>query len=99
MWCAPQAVAELGPRRRRRDNKMWRRRADSNRGVEVLQTSALATWLRRPDGGSRSVDVRLERETGFEPATPTLARSCSTTDLFPRPTRRGYHDQGALAPS
>ena len=26
----------------------------------------------------------LERETGFEPATPTLARSCSTTELFPR---------------
>ena len=28
----------------------------------------------------------LERETGFEPATPTLARLCSTTELFP-PTR------------
>ena len=26
----------------------------------------------------------FERETGFEPATPTLARSCSTTELFPR---------------
>src|SRR4026207_944220 len=26
----------------------WRRRADSNRLIEVLQTSALATWLRRP---------------------------------------------------
>src|SRR5215470_11543652 len=26
---------------------------------------------------------RLERETGFEPATPTLARSCSTPELFP----------------
>ena len=25
----------------------------------------------------------LERETGFEPATPTLARLCSTTELFP----------------
>src|SRR2546425_13314795 len=25
----------------------------------------------------------MERETGFEPATPTLARSCSTTELFP----------------
>ena len=23
-----------------------------------------------------------ERETGFEPATPTLARSCSTTELL-----------------
>ncbi len=26
---------------------MWRRRADSNRRIEVLQTSALTTWLRR----------------------------------------------------
>ncbi len=26
----------------------------------------------------------MERETGIEPATPTLARSCSTTELFPR---------------
>ncbi len=26
----------------------WRRRADSNRRIEVLQTSALTTWLRRP---------------------------------------------------
>jgi hypothetical protein len=22
--------------------------------------------------------IKMERETGFEPATPTLARSCST---------------------
>ena len=28
----------------------------------------------------------MERETGFEPATSTLARSHSTTELFP-PTR------------
>ncbi len=26
----------------------------------------------------------LERETGFEPATPALARQCSTAELFPR---------------
>lgn len=25
----------------------------------------------------------MERETGIEPAAPTLARSCSTTELFP----------------
>jgi hypothetical protein len=25
----------------------------------------------------------MERETGFEPATPALARQCSTTELFP----------------
>src|SRR4029077_15185881 len=27
--------------------------------------------------------VKMERETGFEPATSTLARSHSTTELFP----------------
>ena len=26
----------------------------------------------------------LERETGFEPATPALARQCSTAELFPQ---------------
>ena len=30
----------------------------------------------------------MERETGFEPATSTLARSHSTTELFP-PCRKG----------
>lgn len=29
--------------------------------------------------------VKLERETGFEPATLALARRCSTTELFPHP--------------
>jgi hypothetical protein len=27
---------------------IWRRRADSNRCIEVLQTSPLTTWVRRP---------------------------------------------------
>src|SRR3954465_6240589 len=31
----------------------------------------------------RAPGRRLERETGFEPATSTLARSHSTTELFP----------------
>ncbi len=26
----------------------------------------------------------MERETGIEPAAPTLARLCSTTELFPQ---------------
>ena len=30
---------------------------------------------------------KLERETGFEPATLALARRCSTTELFPLPAR------------
>jgi hypothetical protein len=32
----------------------------------------------------------LERETGLEPATPTLARLCSTTELFPPTGSKGY---------
>src|SRR5579862_7067640 len=32
----------------------------------------------------------LERETGLEPATPTLARLCSTTELFPPTGCKGY---------
>src|ERR1044071_2786854 len=33
-----------------------------------------------------SGERRMERETGFEPATSTLARSHSTTELFPLAT-------------
>ena len=29
------------------------------------------------------IEANLERETRFELATPTLARLCSTTELFP----------------
>src|SRR5688572_14377283 len=34
---------------------------------------------------------KLERETGFEPATSTLARSHSTTELFPLCSQLKYH--------
>src|ERR1700722_5958045 len=37
----------------------------------------------------------LERAKGFEPSTPTLARSCSTTELHPHPRgRRWCADDG-----
>src|ERR1700730_15732042 len=36
----------------------------------------------------------LERETGFEPATSTLARSHSTTELFPLDGLLKYHTAG-----
>ena len=35
----------------------------------------------------------MERETGFEPATPTLATLCSTTELFPLGTRVRMNQQ------
>ena len=49
----------------------WRRRAESNRRIKVLQTSRLTTWLRR-------LNKKMERETRLEPATSTLARWRST---------------------
>jgi hypothetical protein len=61
-------------------------------GMEVLQTSALPLGYCATSQVLRTVGkspVRgehcgiLERETGFEPATSTLARSHSTTELFP----------------
>jgi hypothetical protein len=33
------------------DRVIWRRRTDSNRCIKVLQTSPLATWVRRPMPG------------------------------------------------
>jgi hypothetical protein len=52
--------------------------------MEVLQTSALPLG----DGADRVLreGKKMERETGFEPATSTLARSHSTTELFPLAT-------------
>ena len=42
---------------------------------------------------------RLERETGFEPATSTLARSHSTTELFPpTSTRQPHGDRRTAVP-
>jgi hypothetical protein len=35
----------------------------------------------------------MERETRFELATPTLARLCSTTELFPPDSRANYTDK------
>ena len=35
-----------------------------------------------------SMFKKLERAKGLEPSTPTLARSCSTTELHPHPRRQ-----------
>ena len=57
---------------------------------------SLTTWVPRPVASKSSkqsavykkaalggMAIDLERETGFEPATSTLARSHSTTELLP----------------
>jgi hypothetical protein len=72
----------------------WRRGSESNRRIKVLQTSPLPLGYRAPaqstsapDGirlrSTSKLEKNLERETGFEPATSTLARSHSTTELLP----------------
>ena len=43
----------------------------------------LARLFRRTRRTTLNLAEKMERETGFEPATPTLARLCSTTELFP----------------
>src|SRR5262249_41825084 len=45
--------------------------------------SASTTARLRRDNPPCTRAEKLERETGFEPATSTLARSHSTTELFP----------------
>src|SRR6185436_11301967 len=49
--------------------------------------------IRPPKGGLSSIgefaiEENLERAKGLEPSTPTLARSCSTTELHPHPRWR-----------
>ena len=70
---------------------LWRRRPDLNRRMEVLQTSALPLGYGALSGITTKPRVsgreKVERETGFEPATSTLARSHSTTELFPLANR------------
>ena len=59
-----------------------------NRGFADLRLNHLATPPHQPAGPlAARCQVHMERETGFEPATPTLARVCSTTELFPRNAR------------
>ena len=67
----------------------WRRRRDLNAGWRFCRPLPyhLAT---APSGMPERREGKMERETGFEPATSTLARSHSTTELFP-PKRLPYH--------
>ena len=70
----------------------WRRGWESNPRIKVLQTSALPLGYRAktPDAsytgarfvseaGGKTAAWEVERETGLEPATSTLARSHSTS--------------------
>ena len=51
-----------------------------NTGSEITRPPLTGKQKKRIDF---SILLSDERKTGFEPATPTLARWCSTTELFP----------------
>lgn len=74
--------AQIRPPRQARE--MAPRRMRQNRARR-------ATKERRPPFQMASLFSVLERETGFEPATSTLARWHSTAELLPRARRGGLY--------
>lgn len=59
----------------------------TTRAWNSQKSSAKTTrQLQRISSGANEV----ERETGIEPATPTMARSCSTTELLPHYQSKGW---------
>jgi hypothetical protein len=58
----------------------WSGRRDSNPRLQPWQGCTLPLSYSRTEPDDNNL---LERETGFEPATSTLARLHSTTELFP----------------
>src|SRR5690554_457541 len=89
--CGFKALGEDGHGSRTRKKSL-------HRGKHLKRTIGLATWSGKRDStglaihrtGAPDRDRKLgltqtdmERETRFELATPTLARLCSTTELFP----------------
>ena len=72
-------LMKAGASRLPREHAKWCRRPGSNRHEgcppTVFETVA----------STYSATSALERKTGFEPATPSLARRCSTAELLPPP--------------
>ncbi len=71
---------------------VWRRNPESNRDRRIcnplhshsaIPPDASGAWL-------KLISKRLERETRFELATPTLARSCSTNWAIPACLNRPF---------
>src|SRR5436190_17136104 len=76
--------------------------------MEAVHAAAPRTLLRPPAVQAvHAALVTVERETGFEPATPSLEGWRSTAELFPRPVsfvrvpivvgRRGFEPLKAFA--
>ena len=73
MQTSPLPLGYRAPRRYQ--GSVWAGKSPSWRAVQQTQ---------KKDRCARILDARnLERETGFEPATSTLARSHSTAELLP----------------
>src|SRR5262245_41411757 len=65
----------------RRGEAMGRRHQGDRHKVELV-----GLWRTYTAVASSSIALeKLERAKGFEPSTPTLARSCSTPELHPHP--------------
>ena len=62
-------------KKRYKNKKMFKGGNRIRTGGKGFADLCLTTWLCRHN---------MERKTGFEPATPTLARWCSTTELLPQ---------------
>jgi hypothetical protein len=68
---------------------------DRNRTGTVVTYRRILSPVRLPVPPPRH---KLERKTGFEPATPTLARWCSTTELLPRTYKKMVRVKGVEPP-
>src|SRR6188472_529583 len=85
VWCQPQTLHGVAAHPR-----LHLPPPESRAEVGVDQKRRLACQPKPTHAFTRG--RRLERETGFEPATSTLARSHSTTELFPPATEhQAYH--------
>ena len=69
----------------------WSRWQDSNLRPLRPERSALPSW-------ATSRKALKKRKTGFEPATPTMARWCSTTELLPHYYEKSGKQDSNLRP-
>ncbi len=77
--CAERRVPAMRLAAAAADGGCWRRRADSNRRIGVLQTPALTTWLRRLDGGSHGAEEEIRTPTALRPQRPQRCVSTNST--------------------
>src|SRR5262249_1020489 len=89
-FCRPLPYLLATPPRDVRGSKRWRPREGPRLRDWVrlppprsAHDRSEPRWRGEPKLPREAREQGLERETGFEPATSTLARSHSTTELFP----------------